>query len=158
MAKLNPKAKTYAQGDVNFTTLETFGKTAADVSTDHPLRLHERHLVLLEGEVTGHHHGFWWAQPLRFHDAALAAALVESDTIEPPARLYRDDKLAAALPLRAGAPVIGFLVLDEPQVVRHARLDGTPTHEHDDLRLPAGAYLVTGKQEQVAGDTRAVAD
>lgn len=157
--KLNPNAKTFAQGDVNFTSLETFGKGVADIATTDQLRLDKKHLVLLEGEVTGHHHGFWWAKPLRFHDAALAGGLkAKMPVIAPPARLYRDDKLAAALPLRRGAPVIGFLVLDEPMTVRHASIDGTPTREHDDLKLPAGGYLVTGKQEQVAGDIRAVAD
>lgn len=155
--KTNPNAAVYAQGDVNFIPLSVWGKSPSDIDQSQRLRSHDSRLVLLEGEVTGHHHGFWWPQPARFHDAALASARPPvAATV--PARLYRDDALVGSLPLRAGAPVIGLLILDEDSTLRHASIAGVPTDEHDDLRLPAGGYLVTGKQEQAAGDIRAVAD
>jgi hypothetical protein len=165
--------KTYHQGDINFTPLEAFGKSAADVSTANRLRAHKNRLLIQEGEITGHHHGVWndvavmerqETKPEAPEDLSsakdvvdgLMAKLVAGDLAT--AKLYWDDALTSALKLDVGAPVIGFLVCDEDVTIRHARESGTPTGEHADIKLLGGGYLVTGKREWSASDQRRVQD
>lgn len=124
-------------------------------------------LIIQSGERTGHHHGVWFMpRPVHLmetgHGQAMAIAndiLVKAQRGElAPARLYQDDDLRAALKLDAGAPVIGFLFCEEDVTIQHASAEGIPTHEHSDIKLPAGGYLVTGKREWTAGDERRIAD
>ena len=50
----------YHQGDINFYPLESFGKSAADVSRTKLIRTTDKRLLIQEGEITGHHHGCWF--------------------------------------------------------------------------------------------------
>ena len=151
--------KTYHQGDINFTPLEAFGKSAKDVSKAMRLRTTANRVLIQEGEITGHHHGIWLVPtPARLHDGALARAVADTSPINVGGQLFRDGTLAASLGLDAGAPVVGFLVAETPVIIRHASADGKPTGEHGDIQLPAGGYLVTGKREWTAGDERRVQD
>lgn len=163
----------YHQGDINFYPLELFSTSAADVKRDNQLRAHAKRLLIQEGEITGHHHGVWFDDVMD-RPAQVAPDAVEDLSAAKPivdglmarlvagqlasARLYQDDELLKALKLDAGAPVVGFLICDEPVTIRHASEAGTPTHEHADIKLPAGGYLVTGKREWTAGDERRVQD
>lgn len=149
----------YFQGDIGFTPLAAFGKSVSAVKRNHKLRSTAHRLLIQEGESTGHHHGVWlMPQPTMLHDDALARAAADDSAINIGAQLYRDDALANSLGLDEDAPIIGFLVADTPVTIRHASIDGTPTTEHDDIELPAGGYLVTGKRESMAGDARRVQD
>lgn len=149
----------YHQGDINFYPLSAFGKSAADVDRGKRLRADNAHLLIQEGEITGHHHGCWFVpQPAMLHDGALARTMADVSPHIVTAQLFEDPKLVASLNLDARAPVIGFLVADTDITIRHATADGKPTGEHGDVNLPAGGYLVTGKREWTAGDERRVAD
>ncbi len=158
----------YHQGDINFYHLEAFGKSAADVSRTNMIRTTAHRLLIQEGEITGHHHGVWFTpQPVALMETGAgsggydAASVILSKAASgelAPARLYADADLVSALHLDAGAPVVGFLIADEPVTIRHASEAGTPTGEHGDITLPAGGYLVTGKREWTAGDERRVQD
>lgn len=165
--------KSYHQGDINFYPLEAFGKSAKDVSTATLLRPHKRRLLIQEGEITGHHHGVWFDDDLMdipktetesLEDLSGAKGIVDDLMAKltagelAPARLYQDAALVVALRLDAGAPVVGFLVADEPVTIRHATESGSPTGEHSPIKLPKGGYLVTGKREWLAGDERRVQD
>lgn len=149
----------YHQGDINFYPLEAFGRTAKDVDRSKRLRSDANHLLIQEGEITGHHHGCWFTpQPVMLHDGALARALSAASSRTVTAQLFEDGALLSSLGLDPRAPVIGFLVAETGVTIRHATADGKSTGEHDDVHLPAGGYLVTGKREWTAGDERLVVD
>lgn len=149
----------YFQGDIGFIPLAAFGKSAGDVSRVKRLRTTANRVLIQEGEITGHHHGIWFMpQPAHLHDGALARAVADTSEINVGAQLFHDDALASSLGLDARAPIIGFLVAETPVTIRHASADGKPTNEHDDIQLPSGGYLVTGKREWTAGDERRVQD
>jgi hypothetical protein len=161
----------YFQGDIGFIPLEAFGKTANDVKRDNRLRPHAKRLLIQEGEITGHHHGVWYDAEVMDRpaveapeDLSSAKAVVDGLMSKltagdfAPAKLYQDDALVKVLRLDERAPIIGFLVCDENVTVKHASESGAPTHEHSDIKLPKGGYLVTGKREWTAGDERRVQD
>jgi len=149
----------YFQGDIGFVPLKAFGKSAADVKRDKPLRTTDKRLLIQEGEITGHHHGVWFVpQPVYLRDDALARSYADQSETIITARLFDDPSMTQTLGLDRGAPVLGYLVAETDVVIRHASEAGTPTGEHDDLALPSGAYLVVGKREWTAGDERRVQD
>lgn len=161
--------KTYHQGDINFTPLEAFGKSAKDVSRITQLRSHKNRLLIQEGEITGHHHGIWFMpQPVMLRDDGRGhadAGQIASEVLEravsgqlATARLYQDEALSQAIGLDARSPIVGYLICDEEVTIRHASEAGAPTGEHADIKLTAGGYLVTGKREWSAGDEKRVAD
>ena len=159
--------KSYHQGDVNFYPLEMWSKSAKDVARETLIRTTSNRLLIQEGEITGHHHGCWFVpRPVHLMETGHGSATGVADAILAkaargelaPARLYQDDDLTKSLKLDTGAPVIGYLVCDDDVVIRHASAEGVPTHEHGDIKLPKGGYLVTGKREWTAGDERRVAD
>lgn len=159
--------KSYHQGDVNFYPLSMWGKSEKDISRKTLLRTTANRLLIQEGEITGHHHGVWFVpRPVHLMETGHGQATAIADEILAkaqrgelaPARLYQDDDLVKSLKLDSRAPVIGLLVCDEDVTIRHASAEGVPTHEHGDIKLPKGGYLVTGKREWTAGDERRVAD
>lgn len=161
------KAISYHQGDVNFYPLEMWNKSADDISRKTLLRTTANRLLIQEGEITGHHHGVWFMpKPVHLMETGHGQASALADNILAkaqrgelaPARLYQDGDLVKSLRLDVGAPVIGFLLCEEDVVIRHANAEGVPTHEHADINLPKGGYLVTGKREWTAGDERRVQD
>jgi hypothetical protein len=160
------KYRTFHQGDINFTPLEAFDKSSADVSRTKKLRSTANRVLIQEGEITGHHHGIW-AQVAMFRDDGLARDAADASPAIVTAQLFEDEALSRSLGLDGLAPVIGFLIAESDIVIRHASAEGRPTGEHGDIAFsampaecvsPSGGYLITGKREWTAGDERRVQD
>lgn len=129
-------------------------------------------LVLAEGGGFGNFHALVLERPeavapvktSKVVEGLMADALAGKIAV-PTARLFRDDallsKMIAKGPLIEGARqlCVGFLCVEHgPMVIQHIKADGTPTGEHDGIRIPEGVYFV-GRQVESAGEhLRVVAD
>lgn len=106
-------------------------------------------LTLLEGEESGHHHCISVDSPEVVNStgqiAALESAYLSKDV--PTAKLYRDNNFSSTI-VNDPQLVIGFLSIEgAPFIVSHMK-DGSPTEEHDGIRLPVGTYYV-GRQREL---------
>lgn len=146
-----------AKGDMQQGDVEIFPiPDAIKLDTSDEIAPRGHHLILAEGEVTGHHHGIKLPQPVMLHDEALArAAVAKTPLPAATAKLYRDPRAVDAL-VRAGEIThgrlnIGFLVIEGgPVVLRH--------DEHEAVRIPPGRYYVGGQSEWDAAEERRVQD
>jgi len=147
----NPDDGDARQGDVYlFRVPESLG-----ISTTEEIRPSADRLVLLEGELSGHHHAIHFPQCAMFRDDAIARTLAAADAAIGSARLYRDSKAARAL-VEAGELTradlcIGFLVVESaPVTLNH--------DEHDAIRVPVGRYYVGRQAEPAGAEQRLVRD
>lgn len=119
-------------------------------------------LILMEGEVSGHHHAIALMDHLatidvprsRAADALMADALAGKIAV-PTAKLYRDP--AAAEEMRCLGIitrtdlVVALLVIEVgPMCLSH--------EEHDTIRIPPGAYLIGRQVESAGAEERRVVD
>lgn len=119
-------------------------------------------LILMEGEVTGHHHAIALMERpdtidvprSKVADRLMADALAGKIAV-PTARLYRDPKVAAEMQ-RAGVLtrtdlVVAILVVETgPMCLSH--------EEHDTIRIPPGVYLIGRQVESAGAEERRVVD
>ncbi len=140
----NPDAGDARQGDVYLFRVPD----DLEISTLAEVKRRTDRLVLLEGEMTGHHHAIYSPQPAMFRDDAFArSSPAQIDTGLGVARLYRDADAARALvsvgELTRADLCIGFLVVEHgPVALKH--------EEHDAICIPVGRYYV-GRQVESAG-------
>jgi hypothetical protein len=126
------------------------------ISMAHEIKPRDGRLVLLEGEITGHHHaiGLRLPEPVAFRDDAIARNLSAESGIGT-ARLYRDAAAARKLVHRGELTrddlCIGFLIVEGAAVaLKH--------EEHDAIHIPAGRYYVGRQIENAGTEERIVRD
>lgn len=126
------------------------------ISTNEEIRPRDGNLVLLEGELTGHHHaiGLRLPEPTMFRDEAVARDIAVKSGLGT-ARLYRDANAAQSLvshgELARADLCIGFLIVENESVcLKH--------EEHDAIRIPAGRYYVGRQVESAGAEERVVRD
>jgi hypothetical protein len=130
------------------------------LSRQEKLPIKDGKIVLLEGELTGHHHsiGFRLSAPTLFRDDAMAHGCLGDNaqtSMEGTASLYRDVNLAQKLAqdgfLTTTQLCVGFLeVEDAPVTVTH--------QEHGAISVPPGLYYIGRQQEFSLGEMRNVQD
>jgi hypothetical protein len=148
--KYDPSTGAAFQGDIVIMPLPA--KIRITSTAEIPMR--GGMLILAEGELTGHHHGFVMIP--RFRDDGLARALTTKAPVKiGTARLYRDPAALRAMikggVLTTDSLCLGFLRVEE----------GAPpvTHdEHDGIQLLPGEYYIGAKREWDAGEARRVQD
>ncbi len=114
-------------------------------------------IILLEGEVTGHHHsiGLRRPSPTMFRDDAIACSVGSVEELVGDATLYKDDALAQALVrdgvLQTSELCVGFLEVESaPVLIEH--------QEHGFISVPLGIYYIGRQQEYSLGGLRNVQD
>ena len=120
-------------------------------------------LILLEGEVSGHHHAvalMECAAPVALDEPNLVVERLISNAIAgkialPSARLFRDPSVGEELRRRGLITrtdlIVGILVVEVgPMCLAH--------EEHDCIRLPVGNYLIGRQVEGTGAEERKVAD
>ena len=120
----------------------------------HEIKPRDNKLVLLEGEMTGHHHAIHFPQPTMFRDDAVARDMAVNADLGV-ATLYRDAEAAQVLvrakELTRADLCIGFLVVKGgPVSLKH--------EEHDAIRIPVGRYYVGRQIESAGAEERLIAD
>lgn len=151
------------QGDIVLLSLAqiNMGHLAVQIAASPDLRGPQAGLLrLLEGEVTGHYHGFATPgmrnPPVMFRDDGLARDYAAvADVATGVARLVDCPAAISALEsngtLTRADLTIGFLVIEGgPADLSHP--------EHDTIRVPEGAYYVGRQIESAGADERVVAD
>lgn len=113
-------------------------------------------LILMAGEVTGHHHAID-VMPARSRaaDSLMADALAERIPISGRATLYRVGSVArrmmdAGILTRSDLATSVLVVEDAPALLSH--------EEHDTIRLAPGRYLIGRQVESAGAEERRVAD
>lgn len=119
-------------------------------------------LILMEGEVTGHHHAIALMdrpETIDFPrskaaDRLMADALAGKIAV-PTAKLYRDPKVAnemrrLGIITRTDLVVACLVVEIGPMCLSH--------EEHDTIRIPPGAYLIGRQIESAGAEERRVQD
>ena len=122
-------------------------------------------LVLAEGEGFGNFHALVLERPeavapvktSKVVEGLIADALAGKIAV-PTARLFQDDALLSQMiakgPLTEDARLlcVGFLCVEHgPMIIQHIKADGTPTGEHDGIRIPEGLFFI-GRQVESAGE------
>lgn len=151
------------QGDIVLLSLAqiSMGHLAAEIAASPDLRGPQSGLLrLLEGEVTGHYHGFATPgmrnPPVMFRDDGLARDYAAvADVATGTARLVDCPKALAALENNGALTrrdlTIGFLLIEGgPADLSHP--------EHDTIRVPEGSYYVGRQLESSGADERIVQD
>ena len=140
------------QGDVSIVPIPT----SLAIETTEEISAIRGRLILMEGEVTGHHHSIE-VMPLRFAaaDALMADALAERISLGGKATLYRVGAVASAMVragilTRADLATSVLIVEDAPVLLSH--------QEHDTIRIPPGRYLIGRQVESAGAEERRVAD
>lgn len=150
----NPDEGDARQGDVYLFRVPD----SLAIATSDEIKPRANKLVLLEGEMTGHHHaiGLRLPEPTMFRDEAVARDVTAQSGVDAgTAKLYRDAAAAQALvranELTRADLCIGFLVVEgEPAVLRH--------EEHDAIRIPVGRYYCGRQVESAGAEERIVRD
>lgn len=117
-------------------------------------------LLLAEGEATGHHHAIDLFDHPRLDapNRAVERLIVDANAGNfplPSAKLFRDAEVVEAMLVKGVITrtdlIIAVLVIETgPMVLSH--------DEHDDIRIPPGAYLVGRQVESAGAEERAVQD
>ncbi len=147
------------QGDVAIVAVPA--DLAAGLNRSDPVPAEGGRLILLEGELTGHHHAVdvlerpaQKPKPVRAADPGLVTAMGLRHEKGAPA-LFRDtalaDRLVRANILARADLCVAFLTVEGGFV--------TVSHpEHDGIRLPEGCFYVGRQIESAGEDERRVAD
>lgn len=134
---------------------------AAEVGHRREFAVSNRKLILMSGEVTGHHHAIALLDrpPETFvrskaADTLMADALAGKIAI-PTAKLYRAPSVTSEMQrlgtLTRADLIVALLVVDVgPMCLSH--------EEHDTIRIPPGAYLIGRQVESAGAEERAVRD
>ena len=160
--KFDPSEGMAFQGDLAIVPVPASVK----LNTANEIQPKNGYLILLEGELTGHHHAIPVLDRLTTQVEPKTTPKKTSKTVEnlfdlatqapSTAKMYRDANVASEMQrlgvLARTDLIVGVLEVSEGNgvILRH--------HEHDGIHLPSGKYYIGRQVESAFNEERRVAD